>query len=168
MTGVSGGDWSKPRKKLANDVASVLYGVIAIMSAELAYQPGSASALVTATGAMLVGLAMALTRMFVELVKRETELGSHIGLGEAEALLRSSLLVLLFPSVVAILVLILPLLGVQRGALADAVPYIGVASVSGLGFGSSFVLDRKPGPALARGLSWTFLSLVLFAAKELA
>jgi hypothetical protein len=160
-------DWSAERKKLANGVASVLYGVIAIMSAELAYQPGAAGAGTVAAGALLVGLAMALTRMFVELVKTETERGAHMGLGEAWALLCSSILVLAFPGAVAALVLVAELLGLPRGALADAVPYIGVATVMALGFGSSYVLDREPWPALQRGFSWTVLSLVLFAAKQI-
>lgn len=160
-------DWSIQRKKLANGVASVLYGVIAIMTAELAYQPGSAAPAAVAAGVLLVGLAMALTRMFVELVKHETERGAHIGLSEALTLLRSSILVLVFPGAVAALVLVGQTLGLPRGALADLVPYIGVATVMGLGFGSSYILDRKPWPALLRSFSWTALSLVLFAAKQI-
>lgn len=160
-------DWSNQRKKAANGVASVLYGVIAIMTAELAYQPGSAAPATLAAGVLLVGLAMAMTRMFVELVKTETERGAHIGLSEALTLLRSSILVLVFPGAVAGLVLVAQALGLPRGALADAVPYIGVATVTALGFGSSYVLDRKPWPAVQRGISWTVLSLVLFAAKQI-
>jgi hypothetical protein len=56
----------------------VLYGVIAIMSAELGVQPGTFTPLEAAIGAVLIGLAMALTRLFVEIVKQETELGSHV------------------------------------------------------------------------------------------
>jgi hypothetical protein len=160
-------DWSLERKKLANGVASVLYGVIAIMTAELAYEPGVAAAQTVAAGVLLVGFAMALTRMFVELVKSETERGAHIGFKEARTLLRSSILVLAFPGAVAALVLIGQLLGLPRGAVAQATPYFSVATVMVLGFGSSYVLDRKPGPAVMRGLCWTLLSLVLFAAKQL-
>jgi len=46
-------------------------------------------------------------------------------------------------------------------------PYFSVATVMILGFGSSFVLDRRTVPALMRAASWTLLSLLLFAAKQM-
>lgn len=160
-------DWSESRKKFANGVASVLYGVIAIMSADLAYEPGIASRYAVAAGVLLVGLAMSMTHMFVELVNSETRRGAHVGLHEARELLRSSLLVMTFPGLVAALVLVAQLLGLQQGALAKLLPYLSVATVMALGFGSSFVLDRRTIPALTRAAAWTLLSLVLFAAKQM-
>lgn len=159
--------WSKRRKAVANGVASILYGVVAIMSAELGFVPGRMTSYEAATGAILVGLAMAITRMFVEIVKRETELGSHIEAPAARSLLGSSLLVMAFPGIVGIMVLLGPVLGFRVGALADAVPYLSFITVLALGFGSSYVLDRAAKPALLRGLSWTLLCLILFAAKQL-
>ena len=163
----AGTEWSKHRKGFANGVASVLYGVVAIMSAELGLQPGKLTASEVACGAFLVGLAMALTRMFVEIVKRETEQGSHIGITEAQSLLGSSLLVMAFPACVSILALLGVPAGVRAGALADVVPYVSMVTVLVLGFGSSYALDRAMKPALWRGASWTLLCLVLFAAKQL-
>jgi len=160
-------DWSESRKKFANGVASVLYGVIAIMSADLAYEPGIASRYAVAAGALLVGFAMSMTHMFVELVNSETRRGAHVGLHEAWELLRSSLLVMTFPGIVAVMALAAQLLGLQQGALAKLLPYFSVATVVALGFGSSFVLDRRAMPALTRAASWTLLSLVLFAAKQM-
>ena len=160
-------DWSDQRKKVANRTASILYGVIAIMSAELAFQPGSLSASAVAAGSLLVGLAMVLARIFVELVKIETHRGSHIRLGEGMYLLRTEIYVMLFPSVVAALALLGSAAGFAPGTFAGLVPYLGVASVTLLGFCSYYVLDRQFGPAVVRGLSWTALSLVLFAAKHL-
>jgi hypothetical protein len=160
-------DWSESRRKFANGVASVLYGVIAIMSAELAYEPGIASRYAVAAGALLVGFAMSMTHLFVELVNIETRRGAHVGLHEAWELLRSSLLVMTFPGVVAVLVLVAQLLGLQQRVFADLLPYFSVATVMALGFGSSFVLDRRTIPALTRAASWTLLSLVLFAAKQM-
>jgi 4-hydroxybenzoate polyprenyltransferase len=159
--------WSKHRKDVANGVASILYGVVAIMSAELGLQPGKMTPYELACGALLVGLAMALTHGFVDMVKRETEQGTHLGLGETQSLVGSSLLVLTFPATVAIAVLVGALCGLRPGTLADVVPYVSVIVVVFLGFGSSYVLDRDLKPAFLRSGSWTLLCLVLFAAKQL-
>lgn len=159
--------WSKHRKSVANGVASILYGVVAIMSAELGLEPGKMTPFELACGAFLVGLAMALTRGFVDMVKRETEHGTRLGLGEAQSLVGSSLLVLSFPVTVAAAVLIGALCGLRPGTLADVVPYVSVVVVLFLGFGSSYVLDRDLKPAFLRAGSWTLLCLVLFAAKQL-
>jgi hypothetical protein len=160
--------WSEPRKRLASAVASVLYGVIAIMSADIAYEPGRASRYALAVGALLVGFAMALTHLFVNLVEDETHRGSHLESGGLRAILRSSSWVMAFPIVVALLVLAGQFIGLRTGLLADLLPYFSVATVTMLGFGSSYALVGKWAPALARGLSWTMLSLVLFLAKQLA
>jgi hypothetical protein len=42
-----------------------------------------------------------------------------------------------------------------------------VLTVFSLGFGSSYILGGQARPAFLRGSSWTLLSLVLFAAKQL-
>jgi hypothetical protein len=160
--------WSEPRKKLATAVASVLYGVIAIMSADIAYEPGRASRYALAIGAVLVGFAMALTHLFVTLVEDETRRGSHLESGGFWEILRSSAWVMAFPVVVALLVLAGQFIGLRTGLLADLLPYFSVATVTVLGFGSSYALAGKWAPALGRGVSWTLLSLVLFLAKELA
>ena len=167
MASLTKPEWSESRKKFANGVASVLYGVIAIMSAELAYVPGIASKYAVAAGALIVGFAMSMTHTFVELVATETHRGAHVGWHEAWELLRTSLLVMAFPAVVAVLVLAAQFLGLKPGALADILPYVSVATVMVLGFGSSFALDRRMGPALVRAASWTVLSLLLFAAKQM-
>jgi hypothetical protein len=159
--------WSNHRKDVANGVASILYGVVAIMSAELGLEPGKMTPYELACGAFLVGLAMALTRGFVDIVKRETEQGAHLGLGETQSLVGSSLLVLAFPVAVAIAVLVGAVCGLRPGLLADVVPYVSVVVVLILGFGSSYVLDRDLKPAFLRAGSWTLLCLVLFAAKQL-
>ena len=167
MVSLATPDWSESRKNFANGVASVLYGVIAIMSAELAYAPGIASRYAVAAGALLVGFAMSMTHTFVELVNTETRRGAHVGWHEAWELLRTSLLVMVFPGVVAVLVLVAQYLGLEPGMLAKILPYASVATVMVLGFGSSFSLDRRTGPALRRAASWTLLSLLLFAAKQM-
>ena len=167
MANLMTAEWSDSRKKFANGVASVLYGVIAIMSADLAYAPGMASRSAVAAGALVVGFAMSMTHTFVELVNIETQRGAHVGWHEASELLRSSLLVMAFPGVVAGLILAAQYLGLEQGTLAELLPYASVATVMVLGFGSSFVLDRRLIPALTRGAFWMLLSLLLFAAKQL-
>jgi hypothetical protein len=166
-TGAVSPAWSKRRKSAANGVASVLYGVIAIMSAELGVQPGPFTPLEAAIGAVLVGLAMALTRLFVEIVKQETELGSHVRVWQALDILRTSMLAMLFPTAVGAWILIGSSLGVRRGFFVDWLPYISVLTVFSLGFASSYILGGQARPAFLRGSSWTLLSLVLFAAKQL-
>ncbi|SRR5260370_19917664 len=160
--------WSERRAERANLVACVLYGVIAIMTAELAVEPDKVSHDEAALGALLIGLAMMLTRFLVDLVKKETELHAHVGLRGAGALLRACLPVLAFPVLVAAILFVAGKLGLNWRALIDLVLYLSIAAVFLLGFGSSYVLDGKARPALLRGTVWTLLSLMLFAAKKLA
>jgi hypothetical protein len=155
-------NWSERRRNAAQRVAAVLYGVIAVMTAEIAVQPGEFGYGEAAVGALLVGLAMTATRIFVELVKKETEIGAHLPLGKAGAIVRDSLLVMAFPLATAVLIVITALSTAHWQALLDDVLYLGVAVV---GFLSSYLLDRAVLPALRRAAVWLVLSLVLVAAK---
>jgi hypothetical protein len=166
-TASSDPNWSESRKKFARGTASVLYGVIGIMTADLAYEPGVAPMYAEAVGALLIGLAMALTHSFVELVQDEARRGSHLSFDEALDLSRSSLLVMTFPAVVAALIMMGRVVGLPSALLDRCLPYVSVVTVMGLGFGSSYVLDRRLRLALLRAVSWTLISLVLFAAKQL-
>ena len=166
-TAPSAPDWSEARRKRAKGTASVLYGVIGIMTADLAYEPGVAPMYAEAVGALLVGLAMALTHSFVELAQDEARRGSHLSFDEALDLSRSSLLVMAFPTFVAALIMMGQVIGLPSGALARWLPYVSVVTVMGLGFGSSYTLDRRLGLALLRAVSWTLVSLLLFGAKQL-
>jgi TRAP-type C4-dicarboxylate transport system permease large subunit len=159
--------WSESRKRFAKGTASVLYGVIGILTADLAYEPGSVPKYAVAAGALLVGLAMALTHAFVELVQSETQRGAHVRLKEAWELSQSSLLVMIFPVAIAGLILVSELIGLQPGAVAAWLPYLSVVTVIALGFGSSYALDRQLRPAFLRAISWTLVSLLLFGAKQL-
>jgi hypothetical protein len=160
--------WSERRGDNANLVASVLYGIVAMMTAELAIEPGEFSYDEAALGALLIGLAMMVTRFFVDLVKKETELHAHLGWRKAGALLRMCVPVLAFPALTAAMLFFAPRLGLEWGALIDLVLYLSVAAVFLLGFFSSYLLDGKARPALVRATVWTVLSLALFAAKKLA
>lgn len=161
-------NWMNRRKAFGHEVASVLYGVIALMSADLVYKPGMITRYAAASGAVLVGLAMALTHAFVQMVESETGRGSHVSAPETIELVRSALFVMAFPTAVAVLAVISQSLDWQIGVLDDLLPYISVATVLAVGFGSSYALNRQWRPAINRGVSWMLLSLVLLVAKKMA
>jgi hypothetical protein len=160
-------NWSKQRRIAAQRIAAVLYGVIAIMTAELAVQPSEFGYAETALGAFLAGLAMTVTRIFVEVVKKETELGSHLNVAKTAIVMGDALWVMSFPALTALMILIGALIKTRPGVLLDVVFYLSIASVFVIGFVSSYVLDRKLGPALVRGGGWLVLGLILLAAKAL-
>jgi hypothetical protein len=144
-------NWTSRRKVFGHEVASVLYGVIALMSADLVYRPGMMTRYAAAGGAILVGLAMALTHAFVQMVESETGRGSQVSVPETIELVRSSLFVMAFPAAVAILVVIGQFLDLEIGVLDECLPFISVATVLAVGFGSSYALNREWGPAIKRG-----------------
>jgi hypothetical protein len=159
---------SEQRQIRAHRVAATLYGVIAIMTAELAVQPSEFSYTEAALGALLTGFAMTVTHIFVEVVKKETEIGTHLPIGKAGAIMRDSLLVMLFPATTAILIVVAALTTARWTILLDAVLYLGMVTVFMTGFLSSYLLGRRIQAALLRGTGWLLLSLVLVAAKYLA
>lgn len=161
------GSWSAFRGRIANGTASVLYGVIGIMTADLDYDPGAVPEYAAAGGALLVGLAMALTHAFVELVKSETQRGRHIRLGEVWELSKGSALVMIFPAIVAVAILVSQLMGFGSHWLAQILPYVSVITVVVLGFVASYALDKRLGLACVQALSWTLVSLLVLGAKRL-
>ena len=67
---------------MAPRIASVLYGVIAIMTVDLAVQPDRLRYSEAVLGVLLIGLAMAMTRLFVRVVTKEAEIGAHLPIKE--------------------------------------------------------------------------------------
>jgi hypothetical protein len=159
---------SEQRRITAQRVAAVLYGVIAIMTAELAVQPNEFGYTEIALGALLTGFAMTMTRIFVEVVKKETEIGAHLPIGKAGAIIRDSLLVMVFPAMTTLLIVVAALTTAQWTVLLDVVLYLSLATVFVIGFLSSYLLGRGIRQALLRGTGWLLLSLVLVVAKYLA
>jgi hypothetical protein len=168
MAAISTESWSVERRLAAQRVSAILYGVISIMTAELSVQGDEFGYAETALGALLVGFAMTVTRIFIELVKKETEIGAHVSIGKSGEIMRDSVLVMLFPAMTALLVVVAALTTVKWSILLDFLLYLGMATVFVVGFLSSYVLDREIRPALLRGVGWLFLSLVLVVAKNLA
>ena len=161
-------NWSQQRRAAAQHVASVLYGVIAIMTADLAAQPGKFGYTEVGLGILLIGLAMMITRLFVKVVIKETELGAHLSVAEFVALMRDSLWVMLFPVITVALIIVGALATAEWKALLDDILYVGMGTVFAIGFLSSYILDRVFRLALRRAFAWLLLSVVIVAAKNLA
>jgi hypothetical protein len=162
-------NWSKAqRQAAAQRVSAILYGVVAIMTAELSVRGGEYSHLETALGAILIGLAMTVTRIFVEVTKKEAEISAHLSLTKAGAIIADSLLVMLFPIVTALLILVAALTTESWPRLLNSVLYLGMATDFATGFVSSYILNRALRPAVTRGLLWLALGILLVVAKKLA
>ncbi len=153
---------------MAPRIASVLYGVIAIMTVDLAVQPDRLRYFDAVLGVLLIGLAMAMTRLFVRVITKEAEIGAHLPIGESATLLRESMLVMLFPSITALLILLAAWTTTRWPVLLDIILYFGVVAVFAIGFSSSYVLDRNIRLGLSRGAVWVLLALTLVAVKKLA
>ena len=160
-------NWSDQRRIWAQRIASALTGVIAIMTADLAVQHNKLGYVEVELGVLLIGFAMTVTRVFIRIVTKEAEIGAHLPIAVAGAMVRDSLFVMLFPVISALLIVAAALTNMQWTILLDVVLYFGTLTVFAIGFHSSYVLDRKFRPALSRGGLWTILCLVLLAARAL-
>ncbi len=76
------------------------------MTVDLAVQPDRLRYSDAVLGVLLIGLAMAMTRLFVRLVTKEAQIGAHLPMKESRALMRESMLVMLFPGATALLILL--------------------------------------------------------------
>ena len=119
-------------------------------------------------GVLLIGLAMAMTRLFVRLVTKEAEIGSHLPIKESGALLREAMLVMLFPAATALLIVAGAWTTTRWPILLDIILYFGALAVFVIGFSSSYVLDRNIRLGLTRGAVWVVMALMLVAIKKLA
>ncbi len=130
----SSAHWSEQRRAIAPVIASVLYGVVAIMTVDLAVQPDRLRYTEAILGVLLVGLAMALTRLFVRVVTKEAEIGSHLSMKEVAVLLREALLVMLFPGATAFLIAVGAWTTTRWPILLDTILYFGGVAVFVIGF----------------------------------
>jgi hypothetical protein len=153
---------------MAPRIASVLYGVVAVMTVDLAVQPDRLSYSAAVLGVLLVGLAMAMTRLFVRVITKEAEMGAHLPIGVSATLFGESMLVMLFPSMTAALILLAAWMSTRWPVLLDIIMYFGAVAVFAIGFSSSYVLDRNIRLGLARGAVWVLMALALVAVKKFA
>jgi hypothetical protein len=161
-------DWSRRRRIAAQNVASILYGVITIMTADLAVKSGKFGYIETGLGALIIGLTMTTTRLFVKVVAKETEVGAHLSIAEFAAITRESLWVMLFPAISVSLIIVGALATTEWQVLLDDILYVGMATVFVIGFLSSYILNREFWPALRRASAWLLLSVVIVVAKSFA
>ena len=153
---------------MAPRVASVLYGVIAIITVDLAVEPADRPHYgETALYVLLVGVAMTMTRIFVELITKEAEIGAHLSVRTSGEIVRDASLVMVFPVLTAVLIVAAALATARWTMLLDIVLYFGIAAVFLIGFLSSYILDRAIGLGLRRGGAWVMLLLALVAVKKL-
>jgi hypothetical protein len=138
------------------------------MTIDLAVQPDRLRHSEAVLGVLLIGLAMAITRLFVRVVTKEAELGAHLPMKEIAHLIRDSMLVMLFPSSTALLILLAAWTTTRWAILLDIILYFGVAAVFVIGFSSSCVLDREFRVGFSRGAGWVLMALVLVAVKKFA
>ena len=142
---------------MAPRIASVLYGVIAIMTADLIVEPDKLKYAESTT----------ITRIFVRVVTKEAEIGAHLRMKEYSAIVFDSLLVMLFPVITASLIVVAALVSTQWVFLLEIILYLCVSSVFVISFLSSYILDRDVLLALSRGVVWVSMTLVLMAVKKL-
>jgi hypothetical protein len=163
----SSANWSEQRRVMAPRIASVLYGVVAIMTVDLVVEPDRLKYAESTWGVLLIGLAMTITRIFVRVVTREAEIGAHLSMNEYGAIARDSMLVMLFPVVTALLIVGAGLATTRWVFLLEIILYLSAAAVFLIGFLSRYILDRDIRLALLRGAVWVFMTLVLVAVKKL-
>jgi len=157
--------WSAQRRDLAQRIASIVYGVIAVTTTDLVVQPDNFRYREAVEGALLIGLAMMVTRMFVahrHARSRDPEASAdrpgrrdpeRFDAGDAVSGIGGGCLA------AASFTAIRPIM------LLDVIFYAGIASIFAIGFLSRYILDRQLWLALLRGAQWTILSLILLAAK---
>jgi hypothetical protein len=138
------------------------------MTVDLAVQPNRLKYSEAVLGVLLIGLAMAMTRLFVRLVTKEAEIGSHLKIKESGALLREATLVMLFPAATALLIVVGAWTTTRWPILLDIILYFGALAVFVIGFSSSYILDRNIRLGLTRGAVWVAMALILVVIKKLA
>lgn len=159
---------SAQRKRMADDIAAILYGVMAITSAALAVQPGELSVTGAVAGALLVGLVAMMTRLLIDQAKKRAELGRRLRWSELASILEVSAMALVYPALTALVALLGPFDGWSWAARINSVFYFGIATVFTAAFVSSYLVDAEFWVAGREGLSWAALVIMLTIVKKLA
>ncbi|MGO9056513.1 MAG: hypothetical protein ACLQU2_03895 [Candidatus Binataceae bacterium] len=156
------------RKRMADDIAAVLSGVMAVTSAALPVQPGEISVTEAVLGALFVGFVAMVTRFLNDRTKKRTELGRRLRWDELGGILEVSAMALVFPALTAIAVLLGLAGGWSWSARISSIFYLGIATVFTAGFMSSYVLDARFLAAGSQGSMWAALAIMLTLVKKLA
>ena len=161
---------SKARFRLRHDrallIAGTLYGVIAVLTALIAVQPGE----VTTRDAIVGGLVLAgitiVSKFFIELSKKETELGARLNRPARRELWRESFPTAVFPLASVVVLGASHPLGIGQATAYNFIYYLGLATLFIAGFLSRYTADAKPSEAFSRGAVWLFLGLLILAGKK--
>jgi hypothetical protein len=157
----------KFRKELGLKLAMLLNGVIAILAALIAVQPGEISTSDGVIGGLLVGAVAMLTRFFIEVTKRETEFGRKADWALRVSIVRDSLPILIFPAVAALSLLGMALAGIGQSLAYKIIYGLGLLTLAGAGFMSRYVADAHIVNACIRGAMWVLLGLIVIALRAL-
>jgi hypothetical protein len=156
------------RKRMADDIAAILSGVMAVTSAALAVQPGELSVAGAMAGALLVGLVAMMTRLLNDQTKKKAELGRRLRWNEWGGILEVSAMALAYPALTALVILLGPFDGWSWAARISAVFYLGIATVFTAASFSCYLVERQFWAAGREGLSWAALVIMLTIVKKLA
>jgi len=162
------GNTSATRKRMADDIAAILSGVMAVTSAALPVQPGEISVTEAVVGALFVGLVAMTTRVLNDRAKKRTELGRTLRWEEWGSILEVSAMTLVFPALTAIVILLGLGAGWSWSTRISSIFYLGIATVFIAGFMSSYILDARFVAAGSQGVSWAALAFTLTLVKKLA
>src|SRR3990167_8934079 len=121
---------SKARFRLRHDmallIAGTLYGVIAVLTALIAVQPGE----VTTRDAIVGGLVLAgitvVSKFFIELSKKETELGARLNQPARREIWRESLPTVAFPLAAVVMLGLAHALEIGQAAAYNFIYYLGL------------------------------------------
>lgn len=159
---------SATRKRMADDIAAIMSGVMAVTSAALPVAPGELSVTEAVFGALFVGFIAMMTRLLSDRTKKMTELGRRLRWDEFRGIVEVSAMVLVFPALTAMVVLLGPFGGWSWSARISSVFYSGIATVFVAAFMSSYVADARLMAAGRQGLAWGALVVMLAIVKKLA
>ena len=161
---------AKARFRLRHDrallIAGTLYGVIAVLTALIAVQPGEVTTWDAIVGGLVLAGITVMSKFFIELTKKETELGVRIDTAARRELWRESFPTAVFPLASVVVLGASHPLGIGQAAAYNFIYYLGLATLFVAGFLSRYTADAKPSDAFARGMVWLFLGLLILAGKK--
>ena len=161
---------AKARFRLRHDrallIAGTLYGVIAVLTALVAVQPGEVTTRDAIVGGFVLAGITIVSKFFIELSKRETELGARLNQTARRELWRESFPTAVFPLASVVVLGASYPLGIGQAAAYNFIYYLGLAALFVAGFLSRYTADAKTSEAFSRGAVWLFLGLLILAGKK--
>ena len=117
-------------------------------------------------GGLVLAAITVMSKFFIELSKKETELGAHIDPPARRELWREALPTGAFPLASVAVLAVTYALGIGQAAAYNFIYYLGLATLFVAGFLSRYAADGKAAEAFSRGAVWLFLGLLILAGKK--